>query len=51
MIERKEEEGNMWAFFGDGRVELKFLDAENGGDGVDYAPYVRNADVQWSVDL
>lgn len=23
----------MWAFFGDGRVELKILDAENGGDG------------------
>lgn len=41
----------MWAFFGDRRVELKILDAENGGDGVDYAPYVRNADVQWSVDL
>lgn len=34
-----------------GRVELKILDAEKGGDGVDYAPYVRNADVQWSVDL
>lgn len=50
VIERKEEEGNMWAFLGNGRVELEVL-AENGSEGVDYAPYVRNADVPWSVDL
>lgn len=24
---------------------------ENGGDGVDYAPYVRNADVLWNCGL
>ena len=40
----------MWAFLGNGRVELEVL-AENGSEGVDYAPYVRNADVPWSVDL
>lgn len=50
VIERKEEEGNMWAFLGNGMIELEILGLKNGGEGVDYAPHVRNADVPWSLD-
>ncbi|KAL8919728.1 MAG: hypothetical protein Q9172_004841 [Xanthocarpia lactea] len=47
VIRRKE--GNMWAFLGDGRTEREMLQGE--GRDVDLAPWMRNEDSAWSVDI
>jgi hypothetical protein len=40
---------NMFTFLGNGRIDLEF-EQERGGE-VDLAPYIRNEDVQWSLDM
>ncbi|KAL8836149.1 MAG: hypothetical protein Q9176_006479 [Flavoplaca citrina] len=47
VIRRKE--GNMWAFLGDGRTEREMLQDE--GRDVDLAPWMRNEDSAWTVDI
>lgn len=39
----------MWAFLGSGRTDLE-IQVENGKD-VDLAPYIRNSDEAWTLDL
>ncbi len=39
----------MWTFLGNGRIELE-VEGEKGKE-VDWAPYIRNADVPWSLEL
>ncbi|KAL8940818.1 MAG: hypothetical protein Q9216_002607 [Gyalolechia sp. 2 TL-2023] len=41
--------GNMWSFLGDGRTEREVLHAE--GKEVELAPWMRNEDSAWTVDL
>ncbi|KIW87486.1 uncharacterized protein Z519_11809 [Cladophialophora bantiana CBS 173.52] len=48
------EADNVWAFLGNGRTDLEWEHENNGSDGarkVDLAPYIRNEDVPWSLDL
>ena len=47
------EEGNCWAFLGNGRTELEVLGEGVGNDPekVVLAPYIRNQDVEWSLDV
>ncbi|KAF6228775.1 hypothetical protein HO173_011622 [Letharia columbiana] len=45
----KRRDANMWTFLGNGRIELE-VEGEKGKE-VDWAPYIRNADVPWSLDL
>lgn len=40
---------NMWTFLGNGRIELE-IEGENGKE-VDFAPYIRNADVPWTLEV
>src|ERR1700761_343440 len=40
---------NVWAFLGNGRTDLE-IEFENGRQ-VDLAPYIRNEDVPWSLEL
>lgn len=40
---------NVWAFLGNGRTDLE-IEWQNGRD-VDLAPYIRNEDVPWSLEL
>jgi hypothetical protein len=40
---------NVWAFLGNGRTDLE-MEFEKGKQ-VDLAPYIRNEDVPWSLDL
>jgi cation diffusion facilitator CzcD-associated flavoprotein CzcO len=48
-----QEEGNCWAFLGNGRTELEVLGEGVGNDPekVVLAPYIRNEDVPWSLDV
>lgn len=46
-IVRRDE--NMWAFLGAGRIELERASDE--GEEVDYSPYIRNGDVEWSLNV
>lgn len=46
---RYEDEGNMWAFLGNGRTDLELL-REQGVEGVDLAPYIRNEDSDWTLE-
>ncbi|KAL9594849.1 MAG: hypothetical protein Q9179_005218 [Wetmoreana sp. 5 TL-2023] len=41
--------GNMWSFLGDGKTEREVLHAE--GQQVDLAPWMRNEDSEWTVDI
>ncbi|KIX92951.1 uncharacterized protein Z520_11427 [Fonsecaea multimorphosa CBS 102226] len=43
------ESDNVWAFLGNGRTDLEW--EHDNGRPVDLAPYIRNADVPWSLDL
>ncbi|EXJ74764.1 uncharacterized protein A1O5_01459 [Cladophialophora psammophila CBS 110553] len=48
------EADNVWAFLGNGRTDLEWEHENNANDGarkVDLAPYIRNEDVPWSLDL
>ena len=40
---------NIWAFLGNGRTDLE-IEHENGRE-VDLAPYIRNEDTTWTLDL
>lgn len=40
---------NMFTFLGNGRIDLEF--AKERGESVDLAPYIRNEDVVWSLDI
>jgi hypothetical protein len=40
---------NVWSFLGNGRTDLE-MEFEKGKQ-VDLAPYIRNEDVPWSLDL
>jgi cation diffusion facilitator CzcD-associated flavoprotein CzcO len=44
-------EGNCWAFLGNGRTELELLGEREGLEKVVIAPYIRNEDVEWSLDV
>lgn len=44
-------EENMWAFLGNGRTELELLGEKEGLEKVVIAPYIRNEDVAWSLDV
>jgi cation diffusion facilitator CzcD-associated flavoprotein CzcO len=44
-------EDNMWAFLGNGRTELELTAEREGLDKVVLAPYIRNEDVPWSLDI
>ena len=46
-IKRRDE--NMWTFLGNGRIELE-VEGEKGKE-VDWAPWVRNADVPWTMEI
>jgi hypothetical protein len=41
---------NCWAFLGNGRTDLE-LEHENGRKDIDLAPYIRNEDGPWSLEL
>ena len=47
------DEGNCWAFLGNGRTELEVLGEGVGNDPekVVLAPYIRNEDVEWTLDV
>jgi len=40
---------NMFTFLGNGRIDLEF--EKEKGAAVDLAPYIRNEDVEWSLDM
>lgn len=45
---------NMWTFLGDGTTEREMLREKSGegaDDGVDLAPWMRNEDSEWMIDL
>ena len=44
-------EENIWAFLGNGRTELELLGEKEGLEKVVIAPYIRNEDVPWSLDV
>ncbi|KIW21580.1 hypothetical protein PV08_02160 [Exophiala spinifera] len=46
---RYADQGNVWAFLGNGRTDLEV--AFEQGRQVDLAPYIRNGDTEWSLDL
>lgn len=43
--------GNMWRFLGDGTTERERLRGMGGKEDVGLAPWMRNGDVEWSVDV
>ena len=47
--EMRYHDDNMWAFLGNGRTDLE-VEFENGKQ-VDLAPYIRNEDGPWNLDL
>ncbi|KIX10029.1 uncharacterized protein Z518_01110 [Rhinocladiella mackenziei CBS 650.93] len=47
---RYRDEGNMWAFLGNGRTELE-AEFEKGNKDVDLAPYIRSKDEAWSLEM
>ncbi|KIW82108.1 hypothetical protein Z517_05135 [Fonsecaea pedrosoi CBS 271.37] len=46
---RYDDPDNIWAFLGNGRTDLEV--AHDQGQNVDLAPYIRNDDTPWSLDL
>lgn len=49
--EFKRRDANMWTFLGDGRTEREVMKVSPGGEDIDLAPWMRNGDVGWSIEM